>query len=135
MTKPKPRGKRSPESWRELLFQRNLPLETETTQFLLVSVLDYLMTYVLLYYGHLAGSPLQHAIIESNPVARYFIHHWGLIKGLLGFKLGIVLMVCLITQIIARRRLQTAAFVLNLGTALTALVVLYSLWLFVSTLR
>ncbi len=136
MTKTPGGGQKSGEaSLLHVLFRRQLPLERETSGFLLVSVLDYLMTYVLLYYGHLQDSPLRHTVIESNPIAMYFINHWGLVKGLLGFKLGIVLFVCLVAQIVARRNEQTAQWLLNLGTALTACVVIYSLWLFVSALR
>ena len=104
----------------------------ETLTFILVNVLDYFMTYVILYYSHMQeGSPLRLRMMESNPVAAYFINHWGLIKGMLGFKLGLVILICIVTQAIAFKNEQTAARVLNLGSLLTGCVVIYSLWLLV----
>src|SRR5690606_25428282 len=95
-------------------------------------ILDYFMTYVLLYYSHMQeGNPLQFRLMESNPVAAYFIHRWGLIKGMLGFKLGLVILICIVTQAIAFKNEQTARRVLNLGSILTGCVVIYSLLLLV----
>jgi hypothetical protein len=101
--------------------------QDETLTFIFVNVLDFFMTYVLLYYSHLEQSPLQFRLFESNPVAAYFINHWGLMKGMLGFKLGLVTLICLVTQAIAFRNEQTARRVLNLGSVLTGCVVIYSL--------
>jgi hypothetical protein len=108
--------------------------QDETLTFILVNVLDYFMTYVLLYYSSMEGSPLRHRLGESNPVAVYFINHWGPIKGMLGFKLGLVVLICIVTQAIAYKNEQTAARVLNLGSLLTGCVVFYSLWLLVRAL-
>ena len=101
----------------------------ETLTFIFVNVLDFFMTYVLLYYSHLPESPMQFRVFESNPVAQYFINHWGLMKGMLGFKLGLVVLICVVTQAIAFKNEQTAARVLNLGSFLTGCVVVYSLFL------
>jgi hypothetical protein len=102
-------------------------LPDETLWFVLVSVLDYLMTYLVLYQSEMQGSPLQHRLVESNPLAAYFMDRWGPEKGLLGFKLGLVAAICLITQRIAVHQPRLARGILNFGTFLTALVVLYSL--------
>ncbi len=126
--KPKRRPARksqSPKSQPRLFGPVQLP--QETLRFVLVNVLDYVMTYLMLYYSHLQASPLQHLLVESNPVAGYFIDRWGVEKGLLGFKLGMVAAICLITQRIALRQPRTARWVLNLGTLVTAVVVIYSL--------
>ena len=106
----------------------------ETVQFVLVNVLDYFMTYIVLYLSHMRNSPLRLGLYESNPIAAYFINHWGPIKGMLGFKLGVVVFVCVVTQAIAHRNEVTAQRVLNLGTLITGCVVIYSLMLLVRAL-
>lgn len=107
-------------------FQRivsgQLPLETETAQFILVNLVDFFMTYLLLASGRFR---------EANPVAEYFLNHWGPIKGMLYFKLALITFVCILTQIIALKSVEKAAFVLRLGTAGVAIVVVYSLILFI----
>lgn len=105
------------------LFFGKLPLETETTRFILVNLLDYFMTYLLLMGAGGAGV----RFVESNPVARYFIESWGPVKGMLGFKLGLVTFVCLVAQVIATRRPRAATLVLNFGTLAVSCVVIYSL--------
>ena len=110
--------------WKRLLTGQ-LPLEAETAAFILVNLLDFLMTYYLLMYGEGGGR----RFTEGNPVARFFIHSWG-IKGMLGFKLGVVAFVCVLTQVIALKSLKKAAFVLKLGTIAVACVVGYSIALY-----
>lgn len=107
-------------------FVRRLPLERETSLFLLASVLDFTMTYLLLTYRHEQGAGFR--FFESNPVARYFLYSWG-VRGLAYFKLAMAVVVVLICQIVARRRLELARGVLHLATIVTAGVVIYSLWL------
>jgi len=97
-----------------------LPLEKETCLFILVNVLDFFMTYILLTTG---------AFRESNAVAAYFWNHWGP-RGMLYFKLGLVLFVCLISQLIALKSHAKARFVLNLGTIVVSCVVVYSLMIY-----
>lgn len=127
MSKRRRKQKRHPPAAKPQRLLGRVRLPNETLWFVLVNVLDYLMTYIVLYTSHRQGSPLQHALVESNPVAAYFINHWGPLKGLLGFKLGMVVAICLITQRIALRQPRTAKFVLNFGTLVTSLVVIYSL--------
>ncbi len=110
---------------KELLWGK-LPLEHETALFVLVNVLDFLLTYWLMTYGSASG----HRIIEGNPVAQYFLYTWGPVKGLLMFKLGIVVFVCVIAQIVAMRRLKTARWLLRFGTLAVSLVLLYSVALY-----
>ncbi|MCA8986940.1 MAG: hypothetical protein KDA78_04835 [Planctomycetaceae bacterium] len=97
-----------------------LPLENETTLFILVSALDVFMTWILLQSGN---------FVESNPVARYFLHHWGK-HGFVGFKFGMVALICLIAQIVAIYKPGRAKFILNLGTIVVTFVVCYSLMLY-----
>ncbi len=98
-----------------------LPLEAETSMFILVNMLDFFMTYWLLHAD---------LVQESNPVAKYFLDRWGPIKGMLYFKLGLVVVVCLITQIVALKDLAKAKWVLNFGTIVVSGVVIYSLVLY-----
>ncbi len=102
------------------LFRHRLPLETETTLFILVSVLDIIMTWILISRG---------GFVESNPVANYFLLRWGK-NGLVGFKFCAVLVVCLTTQLIAIKRIQLARLVLVAGIVVVSFVVIYSLSLY-----
>jgi len=111
-----------------LVFGRRLPLERETSLFVLVSALDVFMTYLILRYSAEQRLPL--VFTEANAVARYFLHHWG-IKGMVLFKFGMVAFSVTVIQIIAMKRLETARWLLNLATLLVCVVVLYSLSLLV----
>lgn len=101
-------------------------MEHETSLFVLVNVLDFLLTFWLMFYGTLGGQ----RIVESNPLAEYFLYRWGPVKGMLMFKLGMVVFVILITQIIAMRKIRTARRVLQFSTLLVSLVLIYSVHLF-----
>lgn len=107
--------------------QHKIPLETETAWFVLASALDFAMTYIMLLHPEIQ-------FVESNPIALFFINHWG-IKGLLCFKLGIVAIVALICQVIARENYQLARKVLFAGTAIVSTVVVYSIFLHQMTTR
>ena len=89
----------------------------EVWLFLLLSVADIVLTYVLVgYFRH----------IEANPIARYFINHWGL-KGMIGFKLSMVAVFLAVTLIIAQTRTVPARRLLRLMTVVVGAVVIYSL--------
>ena len=103
------------------LFDDNLPLQNETTIFILISVLDIFTTYVLLRFG----------AIESNPLANYVLQFWGF-RGMIAFKLMIVAVVCIIAQLVATRKPPTARFLLVTGSVLTGAVVIYSVSLFIN---
>ncbi len=103
-----------------------LPLDTETFRFTLVSTLDIVMTYLVIRYseqGHTSAM-----IGEGNPLPAYFIDRWGM-PGMVGFKFLLVSFVVAISQIVYRFSRVKARFMLNFGTVLVAVVVLYSLWL------
>ncbi|MEW4529382.1 MAG: DUF5658 family protein [Maioricimonas sp. JB045] len=110
-----------------LLFRQQLPLEHETAMFVLVNVLDFFATWRLLTHGQ----PGDRVFVESNPIARYFLYGWGPVKGMLMFKLALVLIVCGIAQIIAIWKPETASRLLNFGTLAVGAVVVYSVTLFV----
>ena len=91
----------------------------EITLFVLVSVLDILMTNRLFLTGRFR---------EANPVARFTLDHWGL-DGMVYFKMAMVAFIVVLTQIIARKRPATARWILHLATAVVSIVVVYSLLL------
>lgn len=99
-----------------LFFRRPLPLESEMCWFLLLGVLDLVLTTILLVPGE---------VHESNPVARFCLHAGGL-RGLIIFKFGMLAGVTVITQIIGLRRVQAARIVLLLGIVMSFCVATYS---------
>ncbi|HBE67183.1 MAG TPA: hypothetical protein DDW52_03445 [Planctomycetaceae bacterium] len=101
-------------------FSENLPLQNETTYFILVNVMDIFMTYLLLNLG----------AVEANPVAAFFIDSWGF-SGMIAFKLVLVAAVCVISQVVATRRLSYARGILWTGIVVVGIVVVYSLRLLV----
>lgn len=105
-----------------------MALETETCWFVLVNLLDFVVTYRMIGYGNAAGV----RFTESNPIAAYFLNHWG-VKGLLGLKLAVVVFVCLVAQYIYRHRPELARMLLILGTAAVAAIVIYSVRMFFQT--
>lgn len=117
MSAQPPKKKRS-------LLTTELPLEAETTRFILVNALDLFMTFLLLYFSNRGW--LRNTVIESNPAAQFVISRFGT-TGLVFFKFGVVAFVVLIAQAIARTRMETARWLLNLGSLFVAAVVVYSL--------
>ena len=105
-----------------------LPLETETCRFVLISLLDLFMTFLLLYFSN--RGMMRNVVVESNPVARYFIIGWGTL-GLVWFKIAMVTLIVLATQVVATRRPVLAQLVLNGATLFVGSVVVYSAFLLV----
>lgn len=104
-----------------------LPLENETAWFLLVNALDIVLTWMLLYRS--ATGHLRDSVVETNPVAAFFLNRWGL-AGMNYFKLGVVTVVIVLTQLIALRRPETARVLLRIGTLIVGGVVIYSMVLY-----
>lgn len=96
-------------SWRGLL-------EFEKTLFVIVNLMDIVMTSLLLQTGQ---------FFEANPIAEFVISEWGFV-GLTAFKLIVVAMVLLIANIIAVRRIRTSRFLLHFGSLIVGIVVAYS---------
>ena len=71
---------------------------------------------------------MRNVVVESNPVARYFISGWGTM-GLVWFKIGMVTLIVLATQVVATRRPGVAQLVLNGATLFVGSVVVYSAYL------
>jgi len=101
------------------MFRKRLPLESETTWFVLVNVLDVVLTALLIR---------QRGFVEGNPIARFFLNHWG-VSGMNYFKFAIVMFVAVIAQVIAHYQINTARMLLNAGTLIVGCVVIYSLTL------
>lgn len=94
----------------------SLPLQNETTYFILVNVLDIFMTYLVMSFG----------AVESNPIANFFYDRYGF-AGMIAFKLILVAIVCTTSQIVARKNMRYAKFILWTGIIVVGLVVLYSM--------
>jgi hypothetical protein len=93
-----------------------LPLQDETTQFILINTLDIFVTYLIVATGG----------VEANPVARAVLVWWGF-NGMIGFKMAIVAFVTVVAQVVARRNLATAGLLLRGSTLVVAGVVIYGL--------
>ncbi len=100
-----------------------LPLETETCRFVLTSLLDLFMTFLLLYFSN--RGMMRNVVVETNPIAQYFISGWGTM-GLVWFKITMVTLIVLVAQVIATRRPLVAQFTLNGATLFVGSVVAYS---------
>lgn len=109
-----------------------LPLETETAWYLLLSVLDVVMTYLLLWQSAQPEARVRH--YESNPIARWFLNHWG-IKGMIYFKFLLVAVVTVVVQVIATRKPAVARGLLLFACAVVGFVVIYSGYLLFHALR
>lgn len=117
------KGRKPPTLWEDIrgvLFR--VEHVAETRAFILVNVLDIVMTWFLLRQ--------QDGFYESNPLARYILDSWGP-KGMVYFKLGVVALVCIIVQIVNQRRPDRARLILTLGTLIVGCVVIYSLVLLI----
>jgi hypothetical protein len=99
------------------LFRDKLPLERETCWFILVNLLDFFASYALFRRRNMG---------EANPIAAWFIDGWGLLKGMLFYKLALVAFVCVIVQLIALRSVPVARRVLYFGIIVVSGVVAYS---------
>ncbi len=94
-------------------------LEFEKTLFVIINMLDVLMTHLLLRTG---------SFYETNPIAQIFIGKWGL-AGMAIFKLFLVAFVLIIANVVAIWRVGTARKLLYFGSALIGTVVIYSVYL------
>lgn len=94
---------------------RQLPLQTETSWFILINVLDLVLTNIL----------LQRNAIEANPLANMVFVNYGFV-GMIAFKLASVLFVCLAAQIIATKSPSKAKWLLWFGCAVVGAVLIYS---------
>jgi hypothetical protein len=104
--------------------RRRLPLESEICWFLLACALDVVFTHIALRQS--AAGVTQATFVESNPVARWVIHKWGL-AGMVVFKGSLSLLVVAIALTIRTVRPVTARLLLLGGTVAVAAVVVYSL--------
>ena len=73
---------------------------------------------------------MRNVVVESNPIAQYFISGGGTL-GLVWFKIATVTVIVLVVQIIGTRRPMVAQIVLNLATLFVGSVVVYSGFLLV----
>jgi hypothetical protein len=113
----------------ETIFRHPLPLQRESSLFLIASVLDVLMTCMLL--EDLTGVTGRTIFYESNPVAGYFFQHWHL-AGIVYFKFAMVGFIEVIAHVIALKNVPVGRRLLDFGTLVVSLVVIYSMYLLMS---
>jgi len=104
--------------------RRGLRFETEISWFILVSVLDIVMTFLALRFS--AQGQTTGTIVESNPVAHWVLSHWG-IPGMAIFKLVLTTVVVTIAEVVGRVRPQVARALLWGGTIVVSSVVIYTI--------
>ena len=104
---------RSREIWR-------LRLETETSWFVLLNLCDTVATFLLLRQNT--------HFFESNPIPRWFFEGWGF-RGMVYFKVAMVLFVITIAQVVARKNEPLAKLLLVFGCVALGCVFVYSFWL------
>jgi hypothetical protein len=104
-------GVKSGQHW----YNRQLPLQSETSWFILVNVLDIVLTNVL----------MQRGAIEANPIANLVLAQFGF-TGMIVFKLASVAFVCLVAQLIALKSVTKAKGLLWFGSILVGAVLVYS---------
>ncbi len=124
-----PRGNLELRKIWETLFRLPLPLQRESSLFLIVSVLDVLMTCLLL--EDLTGVAGRTIFYESNPVARFFFVHWHL-SGIVYFKFGMVAFIEVLAHLVALKNVPVGRRLLEFGTLAVSVVVIYSMLLLVS---
>lgn len=121
MTADDPNHERKPERRSPLhfLFRHPLSLETETSWFLLLGVMDLVLTTFLLNTG---------VVHEVNPLARFFIFAGG-VHGLIYYKCALLAVAAVSAQVIVLRRPRAAKAVLHTGIGAQFAVVVYSVTL------
>lgn len=107
---------------KEKFWTMHLPLETETCYFVLANALDAIMTRLLLNFEQFR---------ESNIIADYVLTNFGM-RGMIYFKFIVVAVVVIIAQIVARKKLHVARYLLIGGTLFVSGVVIYSCYLWVA---
>jgi len=106
--------------------RKTLQYESEISWFVLVSVLDIVLTFLILRYS--AEGRTRSSLIEGNPIARWILHQAGF-AGMAIFKLAITAVVCVIAEFVGTQRPGLGAGLLRCGTLIVAAVVVYSVML------
>jgi hypothetical protein len=106
-----------------MMARRGLRFETEVSWFVLVSVLDIVMTWLALRFS--AQGQTNGTFIESNPVAQWVLIRWG-IQGMAIFKLTLTAVVVVIAEFVGRTRPELARTLLWGGILVVGGVVLYT---------
>ena len=104
--------------------RRGLQFESEVSWFVLVSLLDIVMTWLALRFS--AEGRTTSTIVEGNPVAHWVLARSG-IQGMVVFKLAMTAVVVIIAEIVGRTRPQTARLLLAGGILVVGGVVVYTM--------
>ncbi len=114
---------RGRQAWRAVVREvggRYLLLDEPIATFLLLSLLDLLVTYALLRQGV--------DFYEANPVARWWFARWN-IAGMTIFKFLLVGLIATLCELVERQRPGRGRGVLRIACLTTAAVVAYGVWL------
>ncbi len=103
--------------------RRGMLFETEVSWFVLASALDVALTFLVLHYSN--NDLTRGTFVESNPIAQWFISHWGF-RGMAGYKLLMTLIVVVIAEFVGRQKPLVARMLLWGGTFVVASVVMHS---------
>jgi len=101
-------------------WQKNLLLEKPTRAFVALNIMDLVMTFFLLDHG---------GFRESNKIADYYLDRWGIV-GMIWYKIIFVMLIVVIAQIVARKNVKTASWLLYFGCIAIGGVVIYSAYLY-----
>jgi len=104
--------------------RRGLLFETELSWFILASAMDVALTFLVLHHSN--NGMTRTPIVESNPVALWFISQWGF-RGMAGYKLMMTLIVVVIAEVVGRQKPMVAKMLLWGGTIVVSVVVVQSL--------
>ncbi|MCX7386646.1 MAG: hypothetical protein DWI22_05960 [Planctomycetota bacterium] len=108
---------------RRKMARRWMLFETEVSWFVLASALDVALTFLVLHYSN--SGMTQGTFVESNPLAQWFISHWGF-RGMVGYKLVMTLIVVVIAEFVGRQKPVVARMLLWGGTIVVGVVVIHS---------
>lgn len=108
-----------------------LLFENEISWFVLAGALDVVMTFLILRYN--AEGRTHNVLIESNPLARWVLGHWG-VRGMAAFKFLMIAVVVVIAEFVGRARPVLGRTVLIGGTIVVGAVVVYSMRLLFANL-
>lgn len=100
--------------------REHLALEREVFWLVLLSLLDFFLTYLLLWQ--------EGRFYESNPLASWFYHRFN-VAGLIAYKLILIGGVIAICELVERVRPGVGRAVLRLGCLAAGAVVVYSVHL------
>lgn len=97
---------------------------TAYSWFVLISAMDVMLTWVILYFG---GT-------EVNPIASLVIEHWAL-PGAIAFKFGLTLFVIIVCEIVGRHHDRKGRWLAVTAVVISSMPVIWSMGLLIDHAR